>query len=123
MINVLQKASRLAFGPSKDDSWLDILGYGENVAMLRPEQRNGRQSTVVDTTNERLLVLLVGDTYVPSGHGTIVMRWTLFGCPVVEEYPFLGVEKLVRKHGQWELHTTAGNIRYFSPQVEVSIRS
>jgi hypothetical protein len=41
MLNVLQKASRLAFG-TKDDSWADVLGYGENVAMLMPEQRNVR---------------------------------------------------------------------------------
>jgi hypothetical protein len=39
MFNVLQKQSRLAF-ITKDDSWFDIAGYTENVAMLRPEQRN-----------------------------------------------------------------------------------
>jgi uncharacterized protein YodC (DUF2158 family) len=38
-INVIQKASRLA-NVSKDDSWLDIAGYTENVAMIRPDQRN-----------------------------------------------------------------------------------
>lgn len=38
MINVLQKASRLAYS-SKDDSWLDIAGYTENAAMLRRDQR------------------------------------------------------------------------------------
>lgn len=40
MFNVLQKASRLAFG-TKDDSWQDIAGYTENVAMLFRNQRNG----------------------------------------------------------------------------------
>jgi hypothetical protein len=39
MLNVLQKQSRLAFR-TKDDSWFDVAGYTENVAMLRPEQRN-----------------------------------------------------------------------------------
>jgi hypothetical protein len=39
MLNVLQKASRLADG-TKDDSWLDIAGYTENVGMLRRDQRN-----------------------------------------------------------------------------------
>lgn len=39
MINVLQKLSRLAF-TTKDDSWFDVAGYTENVAMLKPEQRN-----------------------------------------------------------------------------------
>lgn len=43
MLNVLQKASRLADG-TKDDSWLDIAGYTENVGMLRREQRNFRAS-------------------------------------------------------------------------------
>ena len=41
MLNVLQKASRLADG-TKDDSWLDIAGYTENVGMLRRDQRNVR---------------------------------------------------------------------------------
>jgi len=40
MINVLQKASRLAEG-THDDGWLDIVGYAENVAQLRRGQRNG----------------------------------------------------------------------------------
>ncbi len=40
VINVIQKVSRLA-NVSKDDSWLDIAGYTENVAMIRPDQRNG----------------------------------------------------------------------------------
>lgn len=39
VINVLQKLSRLAH-VSKDDSWLDVVGYAENVAMLNPDQRN-----------------------------------------------------------------------------------
>lgn len=39
MLNVLQKQSRLAF-VTKDDSWFDVAGYTENVAMLKPEQRN-----------------------------------------------------------------------------------
>lgn len=43
MLNVLQKSSRLADG-TKDDSWLDIAGYTENVAMLRPDQRNRRNT-------------------------------------------------------------------------------
>ena len=38
-MNVLQKLSRLAH-VSKDDSWLDVVGYAENVAMLDPNQRN-----------------------------------------------------------------------------------
>lgn len=42
MLNVLQKASRLADG-TKDDSWLDIAGYTENVGMLRKDQRNTRK--------------------------------------------------------------------------------
>lgn len=42
MLNVLQKCSRLAFG-TKDDSWLDVAGYTENVAMIRPDQRNTPQ--------------------------------------------------------------------------------
>jgi hypothetical protein len=40
-INVIQKISRLA-NVSKDDSWLDVAGYTENVAMLRGDQRNFR---------------------------------------------------------------------------------
>jgi hypothetical protein len=40
MLNILQKASRLA-ERTKDDSWLDIMGYSENVSRLEPEQRNG----------------------------------------------------------------------------------
>lgn len=43
MLNVLQKSSRLAFD-TKNDSWLDIAGYSENVAMLRSDQRNERQT-------------------------------------------------------------------------------
>jgi len=39
MINVLQKSSRLANG-THDDSWIDIVGYSENVSMLKEEQRN-----------------------------------------------------------------------------------
>jgi hypothetical protein len=39
MFNILQKQSRLAF-ITKDDSWFDVAGYTENVAMLRKEQRN-----------------------------------------------------------------------------------
>jgi hypothetical protein len=38
VFNIVQKMSRLAYA-SKDDSYLDICGYAENVAMLRPEQR------------------------------------------------------------------------------------
>jgi hypothetical protein len=38
MFNILQKISRLAY-TSKDDSYADIAGYVENVAMLRPDQR------------------------------------------------------------------------------------
>lgn len=40
-INVLQKLSRAAFA-SKDDTWLDIAGYTENVAMLPSSKRNRR---------------------------------------------------------------------------------
>lgn len=39
VFNVIQKLSRLANG-THDDSWLDIVGYAENVAQLRPDQRN-----------------------------------------------------------------------------------
>lgn len=39
MLNILQKCSRLA-NKTKDDSYLDICGYVENVAMLRKDQRN-----------------------------------------------------------------------------------
>lgn len=39
MLNIIQKVSRLASG-TKDDSYLDIAGYVENVAMLREDQRN-----------------------------------------------------------------------------------
>lgn len=39
LLNVMQKLARLAAG-TKDDSLLDIAGYVENVAMLRPDQRN-----------------------------------------------------------------------------------
>jgi hypothetical protein len=39
MLNCLQKQSRLAF-KTKDDSWFDLAGYAENVAMIRPDQRN-----------------------------------------------------------------------------------
>lgn len=38
-MNVLQKISRLAAG-FHEDSWVDIAGYAENVAMLKPEQLN-----------------------------------------------------------------------------------
>lgn len=38
-INVIQKISRVAFC-SKDDSWLDIAGYTENVALLPASKRN-----------------------------------------------------------------------------------
>jgi hypothetical protein len=38
MFNILQKVSRLAY-TSKDDSYLDIAGYVENVSMLRKDQR------------------------------------------------------------------------------------
>ena len=38
-MNVLQKLARLAH-VTKDDSWLDVVGYAENVAMLDPGQRN-----------------------------------------------------------------------------------
>lgn len=44
VLNVLQKLSRLAH-VTKDDSWLDVLGYGENVAMLRSDQRNSRSAS------------------------------------------------------------------------------
>lgn len=44
MINVLQKCSRLAF-VTKDDSWLDVAGFTENVGMLKPEQRNWFRSS------------------------------------------------------------------------------
>ena len=40
VLNVLQKLSRLG-ERSKDDTWLDVLGFSENVSMLLPEQRNG----------------------------------------------------------------------------------
>jgi hypothetical protein len=40
-LNVLQKLSRAAFS-SKDDTWLDISGYTENVAMLPKSKRNRR---------------------------------------------------------------------------------
>lgn len=47
-LNVLQKLSRAAFC-SKDDTWLDVAGYTENVAMIRPDQRNHRvQSKQLD---------------------------------------------------------------------------
>lgn len=39
MLNALQKQSRLAF-KTKDDSWFDVAGYAENVAMIRLDQRN-----------------------------------------------------------------------------------
>lgn len=39
LINVIQKVSRLA-GKTNDDSLLDVAGYIENVAMIRPDQRN-----------------------------------------------------------------------------------
>jgi hypothetical protein len=42
VFNVMQKLSRLAF-VTKDDSWFDIAGYAENVAMLRKDQRNAQQ--------------------------------------------------------------------------------
>ena len=38
-INVLQKMSRLTH-KTKDDSWLDVMGYAENVSQLDPVQRN-----------------------------------------------------------------------------------
>lgn len=38
LINILQKIARLAHH-SKDDNYLDIAGYAENVAMLRKDQR------------------------------------------------------------------------------------
>lgn len=47
MLNVLQKASRLAHA-TKDDGWLDIAGYTENVAMLEPGQRNHQRKTMSD---------------------------------------------------------------------------
>ena len=43
--NILQKLSRLAEA-TKDDTWLDVSGYAENVAMLRPDQRNARGGAV-----------------------------------------------------------------------------
>lgn len=39
LLNAMQKVSRLAIG-TKDDSLLDIAGFIENVAQLRPGQRN-----------------------------------------------------------------------------------
>lgn len=39
IFNILQKLSRLAHG-THDDSLLDIVGYVENISMLRCDQRN-----------------------------------------------------------------------------------
>lgn len=39
VFNVIQKLSRMAYG-THDDSWLDIVGYAENVARLKDGQRN-----------------------------------------------------------------------------------
>lgn len=44
MLNCMQKQARLANG-HHEDSWLDIAGYAENVAMLRPGQLNKRAGT------------------------------------------------------------------------------
>lgn len=38
-INVLQKLSRAAYRGT-DDTWLDVAGYAENVAMLPRSKRN-----------------------------------------------------------------------------------
>lgn len=49
VFNILQKLSRLG-ERSKDDTWLDVMGFAENVSMLRPEQRNtGDDSTGADS--------------------------------------------------------------------------
>ena len=39
VFNILQKLSRLGNG-THDDSWLDVIGWAENVAMLNENQRN-----------------------------------------------------------------------------------
>lgn len=46
ILNILQKVSRLAHG-THDDSLLDIVGYVENIGMLRPDQRNTINATEV----------------------------------------------------------------------------
>lgn len=45
MFNIIQKISRMAHG-SHDDSLLDIVGYCENISMLRKDQRNYRVEPV-----------------------------------------------------------------------------
>jgi uncharacterized protein YodC (DUF2158 family) len=68
-INIIQKVSRAAFC-SKDDTWLDVAGYVENIALIRSDQRNHRVVAKQNDRNGFNGTLCVGDVVrLKSGNG------------------------------------------------------